>query len=65
MPLALGKHRIKEKGGENVMFLLEADVATTGHSYDRMDQTPCLLSSPSSLDIHLDLLAIAAPNLLT
>lgn len=46
------------------MLLLEADVATMGHSYNIMVQTPCLLSFPSGLGVHLDLLAIAAHILL-
>jgi len=64
MPIALGKHRTKDRDKENVMFLLEADVAKMGHTYDRMVHTSCLPSFPSSLDVHSDLLAIAASGLL-
>lgn len=46
------------------MLLLEADVATTGHRYNKMVQTQCLLSSLSGPDVQLDLLAFAAPSLL-
>ena len=35
-----------------------------GHSYDRMVQTPCLLSSPCGLGVQLDLAAVAALGLL-
>lgn len=46
------------------MLLLEADVATMGHSYDRMVQTPRLLSAASGLGVHPDLLATATLSLL-
>lgn len=61
MPPALSRHRTTKKGGENIIVSLEENVAIMGHSYDRGVQTPCLLSSPPSLGVHLDL-AIAAPS---
>lgn len=50
-----------KRGEENVTLLLEADVATIGHSYDRIIEISSLLSPPSGLGVHADLAVLQHP----